>query len=994
MRWKWILGTVFFLIIALMAAIYVFLYTFDYNELKPRIARLVEEATGRELDIGGEIDLVIGFSPALAVTDVTFTNAPWGSQKQMIRMDRLEAQVRLLPLLTRDVELKKIAISGVSVLLETGPDGQGNWEFPVDESSAKSSGASKATRINADRIRCENLDLTFRDGKTGATTKFNLTDLKVAKPAGGDKLDVDLRADYNGQPLTLAGQTGMVRELLQSVRFPIELSGAFADAAITLEGAVDDVLKLEGIDLKIHTSGKNLAGFKLAKNIQFPKTSAFDLTGHLQGSKESLALKDLSGNLTGGDAKLAFSGNVGDLMAVSGIELQLTGSGKNLSEISAIIDQKLPATDEFAIQGRLTGSAAAISLQVVNGSARRGSLNLTLNGEIKDLLAFNGVDLEMKGSGRDLAEVGAIIDQKLPVTDEFALQGRLTGATGAFTLVNAHGIARAGRLHLTIDGTVKHLLTLRGMDLQSRVTGRDLAEFGEIIGAHLPPTDQFEIQGRLTGSVKALSLQQAGGRAKRGGLNLALKGEIKDLFDLGGMDLHLQGSGKDLAEIGPIAGKTLPPTDAFELQGRLMGSARALSLQGIRGHARRGSLSLEVNGKIKDLTALAGINLNLKAGGKELVEIGPLVGTTLPELGPFDFSTRLSGSARSFSLGDLTAVVDQSDFNGRAKVEVRDRPKITLVLESSLLDTTALLKNLEKDEKKPGTAPGGPESRLFSNDPLPFDLLKQVDADVSLNAKNVRARDANFEFGSLKLTLENGDLSVDTLQATYKQTRITGNFHLYPESPPRAAAKFLVQDFDLGGFLREMRLSEEVRSHLDIAVDVNSKGNSMHDLMAGLNGSMGAVMGEGYLTRYLDLLSVGLTTKVLHYWGEHKKGGEIRCAVVQFDVNRGIATSRAFVFDSEAGVLTGEGDINLATEQVNFLLVPEPRHASLMNFWTKLRVSGPITDPRVRPDSLSLLSKGAKALSALVIGPLGLLAPFVNLGAYKAHPCNVQSIGK
>jgi len=100
------------------------------------------------------------------------------------------------------------------------------------------------------------------------------------------------------------------------------------------------------------------------------------------------------------------------------------------------------------------------------------------------------------------------------------------------------------------------------------------------------------------------------------------------------------------------------------------------------------------------------------------------------------------------------------------------------------------------------------------------------------------------------------------------------------------------------------------------------------------------------------------------------------------------------VFDTEAGVLTGEGDINLATEQVNFLLVPQPRHASFTNLWTKLRVSGPIMDPRVRPDTLSLLSKGAKALSALVIGPLGLLAPFVNLGAHQAHPCRVHRIGK
>ncbi|UCD81017.1 MAG: AsmA family protein [Desulfobacterales bacterium] len=1066
MRWKWIAGTVFFLIIALMASIYVFLYTYDYNKLKPRIARMVRDATGRELNIGGEINLVIGLSPALVVTDITFANASWGSQPHMVRMDKLQAHVRLLPLLTRDVELKKIALAGGAVLLETKPDGQGNWEFPADESPVKSTGPSKAAKINADNIRFENVDLTYRDGKTGAVTHFSLADLKVAEQAAGDRLAVDLKADYNGQPLTLAGQTGLVRALSGSERFPFELSGAFADAAVKLEGAVDDVLKLEGIDLKVQTSGKNLAKLKLARNIKLPKTTAFDLTGHVRGSKDSLALNDLSGNLSASDVNLAFSGNVGDLMAINGIDLQLKGSGKDLAEIGVIIDRKLPATDEFAVQGRLTGSADALSLQAANGSARRGGISIVLsggikdllnlsgadlnvkgsgknlselgaiideklpatdeftvegrltgsaktlsllaargsakrgrlkvavNGEVKDLIAFSGVDLVAKGSGRDLAEVDAIIDRKLPATDEFAFEGRLSGSTKALSLKNAQATARRGRLHLNLSGAVKNLLTLRGLDLHIQGSGKNLAEIGPLTGKKLPPTDQFFLEGRLTGSGRELSLHDVHGEARRGSLSLTVAGAIGDLVSFGRVNLLLKGTGKDLAHAEAIVGQKLPPTDAFALQGRLTGSAGSFSLQEARGRARRGSLKLEATGAIKDMTALTGMDLRLKAGGKEFAEIGPLVGTILPDLGPFEFSGHFNGSARSFSLGDLTAVVDQSDFNGRAIVEVRQRPKITIVLESSLLDITALMKNLEKEEKEAGSVPSGLESRLFSNDPLPLDLLKQVDADVSLNAKNVRARDANFEFGRLILTLENGDLDIDTLQATYKQTRISGNFHLYPESPPRIAAKFLVQDFDLGGLLRELRISEEVRSQLDIAVDVDSKGGSMHTLMARLNGSVGAVMGEGYLTRYLDLLSVGLSRKVIHFWGSHKKGGEIRCAIVQFDVSNGIATSRAFVFDTEAGVLTGEGDINLATEQVKFLLVPEPRYPSLMNFWTKLRVSGTIMDPKVRPDTLSLLSKGARALSALAIGPLGLLAPFVNLGANKAHPCNVHGIGK
>jgi uncharacterized protein involved in outer membrane biogenesis len=163
--------------------------------------------------------------------------------------------------------------------------------------------------------------------------------------------------------------------------------------------------------------------------------------------------------------------------------------------------------------------------------------------------------------------------------------------------------------------------------------------------------------------------------------------------------------------------------------------------------------------------------------------------------------------------------------------------------------------------------------------------------------------------------------------------------------------------------------------------------------MTNLNGAFGVIMGPGYLTKYLDMLSVDLSQKVIHFWGSHKKAEQIKCAVVQFDIKKGIADSRAFVFDTQAGILTGEGEINLGTEQINFLLAPKPAHPSL-SFSTKLRVSGTIMDAKVSPDKFSLLTKGAELFGSLAVGPLGLLAPFVHLGANGNHPCNVQSIGQ
>jgi len=852
MRWKWILGVCVCLIIALMAAVYVFLRTYDYNKLRPRIEQMVKEATGRELNLAGDISLAVGFSPALVVTDITFANAPWASQPQMVKIDELQAQMRLLPLLVRDVELRRVGLKGVDVLLETNPEGQGNWEFAVDESPANKAGVSKATEINIDNIRIENLNLTFHDGKTGSATRFNLADLKVTRQAAADVLAVDLRAEYSGKPVTLSGTTGLVRELMGSKRFPLELAGTYSDATFKLEGALDDVIELKGIDVKVQTSGDNLAKLKLTDNIQLPKTSAFDLTGHLRGSKESLALNDLSGNLSGSDVHLAFSGNVGDLMAITGIDLKLQGSGKDLTEIGAIIDQKLPATDEFAIDGRLTGSAKALTLQAARGSARRGSLSIALNGEVKDLIAFSGVDLKVKGSGKDLSAIGAIIDQKLPATD------------------------------------------------------------------------QFTVEARLTGSAKSLSLRQAKARANRGSLNLTL------------------------------------------------------------------------NGAIEQLPALEGINFTLKASGKELAEIGPLVGTELPELGPFDMSAKLAGSAKAIALSAFSAIIDKSDFNGQARVEFLKRPKVTMRLESSVIDFTALMKSLDKDRQKDGQKAVKNDiqkSRLFSDDPLPFEVLKNVDADIMLKAKNIHARDARLKFGHLALKLEDSDLSIDRLEATYKQTKISGSLNINPGAPPQATTRFLVQGFNLGAFLKETGKSDQVRAIVDIAAHGKSSGYSVQGLMTGLDGSIGAVMGEGYLTNYLNLISFNLAHKAREFWGRHEKGDQIKCAVVQFDIHKGIADSRAFVFDTQAGILFGTGKINLGTEEVNFLLVPKPTSFSL-SLSTKLRVSGTLMNPKVRPDTLSVAKKGAEMLGALALGPIGLLAPFIKLGAHKKHPCEVKHLGE
>ena len=62
MRWKWFVAVGVLIIVVLIAGIYVYLNTYDYNKLKPLVARMVENATGRKLSLDGEVNLEIGFA--------------------------------------------------------------------------------------------------------------------------------------------------------------------------------------------------------------------------------------------------------------------------------------------------------------------------------------------------------------------------------------------------------------------------------------------------------------------------------------------------------------------------------------------------------------------------------------------------------------------------------------------------------------------------------------------------------------------------------------------------------------------------------------------------------------------------------------------------------------------------------------------------------------------------------------------------------------------
>jgi len=238
-------------------------------------------------------------------------------------------------------------------------------------------------------------------------------------------------------------------------------------------------------------------------------------------------------------------------------------------------------------------------------------------------------------------------------------------------------------------------------------------------------------------------------------------------------------------------------------------------------------VSLTASGAVAGLETMSGIDLKATAAGKEFAELSPLIGMKLSRLGSFKLTGKLTGSAAEL-VGNATALIGHSDLSGSVRVALGDRPKFTLSLDSGLIDYTPFMTYVKDEEKRLEEIENGTRSTpLFSDESLGLDALGEFDADVVLHMRRIHARDAEFEFGRLVLSLINGEFKISNLEATYKGARISGHARLYPESPPRLETDFLVQGFDLGRFLAETEVTGEVKGLLDIAVDVNSRGDSM-----------------------------------------------------------------------------------------------------------------------------------------------------------------------
>lgn len=269
---------------------------------KPVIENRASSSLGRSLRIGS-LSIAWGTNPVVKMSDLTLSNAPGGSEPEMLRIAKASGQVELWPLLRGHLRYRSLDVAGFKLLLERDPQGRGNWQFGDEGGSPSTSGGPAL--IPANRRQFPTLLKAVLDKgevryktSSGAMLDVDLDSLTVR--SDGDTQPVFLAADgaYNGTPINLVGETASF-EVMRDATLPYgaNLSLASGSAVVDFQGSMMEPLDFEGVRGRLTGRAGALSDLLRAFGSDFVLKERMELDGLFARTGDRWTLTEANGRL-------------------------------------------------------------------------------------------------------------------------------------------------------------------------------------------------------------------------------------------------------------------------------------------------------------------------------------------------------------------------------------------------------------------------------------------------------------------------------------------------------------------------------------------------------------------------------------------------------------------------------------------------------------------------------------------------------------------------
>ena len=359
---KWILWGFGGLILLLVIVVAIVAATFDPNQYKPQIVELVKERTGRTLTMDGRIGLT--FFPKIGAEVEKVALSEPKSTKTFAKVEEARVALALLPLLSKQVIVDQVTLSGLAVDLVRYKDGRTNFDDlagrqakPEKPTPPKPAEAPPATPLVIDigGIALRNAAIGWHDETDGTRLRLSNVNLKTGRIASGVPGKLEFAAKIDGEQPKANVQVALDTGYRMN----------FETGALTLSGldlkATGDAQELAGLEARLKGDAIDYdpaAGRINLADVALTAKSKDGLDAKFSIPRLQLAPERAESKAIHGEVKLARPQSTIDAkLALSALEAK--GKLIQFARFDVDLDAKQGA---LAVQGKL-GTPVSLSLE-------------------------------------------------------------------------------------------------------------------------------------------------------------------------------------------------------------------------------------------------------------------------------------------------------------------------------------------------------------------------------------------------------------------------------------------------------------------------------------------------------------------------------------------------------------------------------------------------------------------------------------------------------
>ncbi len=423
---KWLLIGFFALLVAVLVAGYVTLTNFPVEDLKALIEEQTEKATGRKLTIAGDVSMEVSLSPSIVMEEVSLANASWAGKEPMVTVKRLELELALLPLLSSEVAVERLALIEPKVDLARDASGKGNWVF----GSAKDERRAAAEALPSFKdIVVRQAVVTLQASPGAKERHIEIESLNAGAGGLDEALSGELKGTLDKGDYDLFFQLGSMRQMLVEGRFPIFLQGHLAGAEVQFDGSVEGEGKLA---FTLGLKAKRLDQLQTLLDRPLPAIGPLAFHSKIATSPTGISFDELSLSLA-------------DSEAAGRIEVDLSGAKP---KVTGALTAKQLASQQLLSgpwdPGTAVGEAKLVP-DVAFPMELLDQVDLSMDLDVESLTFVDGSQLSKLKTKADLQDRALTLS---PLTFDYS-KGRFDGSL--------HVNRRQGRTRFETKGDVKGL---------------------------------------------------------------------------------------------------------------------------------------------------------------------------------------------------------------------------------------------------------------------------------------------------------------------------------------------------------------------------------------------------------------------------------------------------------------------------------------------------------------------------------------------------------